>query len=69
MKKLMRRHGSAKTVDTDGLRFDRAAMKAIGNAAVGLAAPSIPTAGTKVFTVSLLAEQRAGGPTAHRQER
>jgi putative transposase len=32
MKKLMKRHGSAKVVTTDGLRSYRAAMKVIGNA-------------------------------------
>ena len=32
MKKLMRRHGRAKAVTTDGLRSYRAAMKEIGNA-------------------------------------
>ena len=32
MKKLMKRHGRAKTVTTDGLRSYRAAMKEIGNA-------------------------------------
>src|ERR1700760_3616248 len=32
MKKLMKRHGKAKAVTTDGLRSDRAAMKALGNA-------------------------------------
>jgi putative transposase len=32
MRKLMRRHGSAKTITTDGLRSYKAAMKDIGNA-------------------------------------
>jgi putative transposase len=32
MKKLMRRHGSAKVITTNGLRSYRAAMKEIGNA-------------------------------------
>src|ERR1700761_6666778 len=32
MKKLMRRHGSAKVITTDGLRSYRAAMKELGNA-------------------------------------
>jgi putative transposase len=32
MKKLMKRHGSAKTITTDGLRSYKAAMKELGNA-------------------------------------
>jgi putative transposase len=32
MKKLMKRHGQAKTITTDGLRSYKAAMKEIGNA-------------------------------------
>ena len=32
MKKLMKRHGTARTITTDGLRSYRAAMKVIGNA-------------------------------------
>src|SRR6202012_360370 len=32
MKKLMKRHGTARTITTDGLRSYRAAMKELGNA-------------------------------------
>jgi putative transposase len=32
MKKLMRRHGLAKVITTDGLRSYKAAMKELGNA-------------------------------------
>ncbi len=32
MKKAIKRHGSAKTITTDGLRSYKAAMKEIGNA-------------------------------------